>query len=704
MSTRFRLGVDIGGTFTDAVLLLEESGETSIAKVPSTPSDPSVGFLDAVTRILTANAVAPEDVSYLVHGTTVATNSLIEGTTPPAAFVTSAGFRDMLEIARQVRPSLYDVHFTKPPPLVPRNHCFEVRERLDARGNVLEPLDETEVYALADRLLDEEEVVSVAVCLLHAYLNPAHERRVEEILRERCPELLISISSSVCPEIREYFRASTTVINACVRPVVAHYLGGIERRLAEGGFDSELLVMQSNGGVFTFENAAEKPVYMVESGPAAGVIAAEFVASALGFRDVISFDMGGTTAKVGLVLDGQPKITKEYEVGAQALSGRGQSRGSGYPIRTPVIDLVEIGAGGGSIAWVDPGGILRVGPQSAGADPAPICYGKGGEEPTITDANVVLGRLNPEFFLGGEMGLRVDAARDGVARRCAEPLGMDPVECAHGIVEIANAAMTNALRIITVQRGYDPRDLAMVAFGGAGPLHANRLCEEMNIPLLIIPPSPGTASALGLLVTELKHEFSQTRIMRRGEEDIEKINQQFASMESAGSAVLTRDGLARADITFVRQIETRYAGQSFELAIECVPGRLARADLDAVHEAFHAEHRRTYGHGYPQEPTELVNFRVTAIGRIRKPRLREIESAATPASTARKSTRAVHFRHAGGFLETDVYDRARLGASHGFAGPAVIEEMDATTVIEPGYQVAVDKFGNLLVTPDQPDT
>ena len=705
MSTRFRLGVDIGGTFTDAVLLLEESGETSIAKVPSTPSDPSVGFLDAVTRILTANAVAPEDVSYLVHGTTVATNSLIEGTTPPAAFVTSAGFRDMLEIARQVRPSLYDVHFTKPPPLVPRNHCFEVRERLDARGNVLEPLDETEVYALADRLLDEEEVVSVAVCLLHAYLNPAHERRVEEILRERCPELLISISSSVCPEIREYFRASTTVINACVRPVVAHYLGGIERRLAEGGFDSGAAGHAiERWCVHVRKRGRETRLYGGVRAGRRGHRGRVCRKWPLGFRDVISFDMGGTTAKVGLVLDGQPKITKEYEVGAQALSGRGQSRGSGYPIRTPVIDLVEIGAGGGSIAWVDPGGILRVGPQSAGADPAPICYGKGGEEPTITDANVVLGRLNPEFFLGGEMGLRVDAARDGVARRSAEPLGMDPVECAHGIVEIANAAMTNALRIITVQRGYDPRDLAIVAFGGAGPLHANRLCEEMNIPLLIIPPSPGTASALGLLVTELKHEFSQTRIMRRGEEDIEKINQQFASMESAGSAVLTRDGLARADITFVRQIETRYAGQSFELAIECVPGRLARADLDAVHEAFHAEHRRTYGHGYPQEPTELVNFRVTAIGRIRKPRLREIESAATPASTARKSTRAVHFRHAGGFLETDIYDRARLGASHGFAGPAVIEEMDATTVIEPGYQVAVDKFGNLLVTPDQPDT
>lgn len=698
MSTRFRLGVDIGGTFTDAVLLSEDSGETAIAKVPSTPSDPSVGFLDAVTRILTDNAVEPKDVSYLVHGTTVATNSLIEGKTPRAAFVTSAGFRDMLEIARQVRPSLYDVHFTKPPPLVPRNYCFEVHERLDARGNVLEALDESGVHEIAMRLR-EEEIVTVAVCLLHSYLNPAHERRVSEILHEHCPGLLISISSSVCPEIREYFRASTTVINACVRPVVAHYLDGIEERLTERGFESELLVMQSNGGVFTFENAAAKPVYMVESGPAAGVIAAEFLARALGHRDVISFDMGGTTAKVGLVLEGRPKITKDYEVGAQALSGRGQSRGSGYPIRTPVIDLVEIGAGGGSIAWVDPGGILRVGPRSAGADPAPICYGKGGAEPTITDANVILGRLNPEFFLGGEMGLRVDAARDGIARSCAQPLGMNPVECANGIVEIANATMTNALRIITVQRGYDPRELAMVAFGGAGPLHANRLCEEMNIPLLIVPPSPGTASALGLLVTELKHEFSQTRIMRRGEEDIDTINRQFESMETAGSTVLMRDGLARDNITFLRQIETRYAGQSFELAIECAPGHLKPADLETVHEAFHAAHRRTYGHGYPNEPTELVNFRTTATGQIRKPRLREITIAETPASTAQKATRPVHFRQTGGFLETDIYDRARLGAGHLFSGPAVVEEMDATTVIEPGYQVEVDTFGNLLVTP-----
>ena len=439
MSERFRLGVDIGGTFTDAVLLSEASGATRIAKVPSTPSEPSRGFLHAVERILGDADLAPDAVSYLVHGTTVATNSIIEGKTPRTAFITTEGFRDMLEIGRQVRPTLYDVHFEKPRPLVPRNLCFEVAERLDARGGVLEPLDEARVHEIA-RTLAERDVVSVAVCLLHGYLNPVHEQRIGELLRSHAPDLVISLSSDVCPEFREYFRASTTIINACVRPVLARYLEDIETRLRSRGMTAELLIMQSSGGVLTFETGAEKPAYMVESGPAAGVIVANYVAGEFGHADVLSFDMGGTTAKVGLILDGQPRVTKEYEVGAQANPGVGQARASGYPIRTPVIDLVEIGAGGGSIAWVDSGGILRVGPQSAGADPGPICYGQGGAEPTITDANLTLGRLDPAFFLGGEMGLSVDAARDGIARRCAGPMRMDTVACANGIVEIANAA------------------------------------------------------------------------------------------------------------------------------------------------------------------------------------------------------------------------------------------------------------------------
>ena len=698
LNSRYRIGVDIGGTFTDAVLLSEATGETRVAKVPSTPDDPSRGFLDAVDRILGLAEAKPDAVSYLVHGTTVATNSLIEGKTPRTAFITTRGFRDLLEIGRQVRPSLYDVHFEKPPPLVPRNLCFEVRERMDSRGGVLEPLDESQVRAIARRLVDEQ-VVSVAVCLLHGYLNPVHEERIGAILRSHAPDLVISLSSEVCPEFREYFRASTTVINACVRPVLARYLSSIEERLRRRKLSAELLIMQSSGGVLTFATGAEKPVYMVESGPAAGVIVSNHIAGGLGHRNAISFDMGGTTAKVGLILDGRPDITKEYEVGAQAAPGVGQARASGYPIRTPVIDLVEIGAGGGSIAWVDSGGILRVGPESAGADPGPICYGKGGEEPTITDANLLLGRLNPEFFLGGEMGLRAEAAREGIVRRCAEPMGMDAVACANGIVEIANAAMVNALRVMTVQRGYDPRDMAMVAFGGAGPLHANRLCAEMSIGLLIVPPSPGTASALGLLVTDLKHEFSRTRIMTEGHEDIGEINRIFSEMEEEGRAALHREGLGDERISFVRHVEMRYSGQSHELAVECPAGTLTSTGIEAVRNRFHIEHDRSYGHGYPDEATEMVNFRLAALGSIAKPRLREIEPASGPALDARKGTRPVWFGSADGFVATPVYDRSRLAAEHRFEGPAIVEEMDSTTLVLPDYRVVVDRFGNLLITP-----
>jgi N-methylhydantoinase A len=697
MAGRFRLGVDVGGTFTDAVLISEATGETQIAKVPSTPADPSTGFMNAVDRILDVAKSSPHNISYLVHGTTVATNSLIEGKTSRTAFITTGGFRDMLELARQVRPSLYDVHFEKPPPLVPRNLCFEVQERLDADGNELEPLDEPKVREIAAKL-SQEGVISVAVCFLHSYRNPAHERRVAELLLEHNPDLIVSLSSSVCPEFREYFRASTTVVNACIRPVLESYLQGIEKRLRSKGMDAELLIMQSNGGVLTFKTGAEKPAYMVESGPAAGVIVSSFIAGGLGYDNVISFDMGGTTAKVGLILDGRPKVTKEFEVGAQALPGMGQSRGSGYPILVPVIDLVEIGAGGGSIAWVDSGGILRVGPQSAGADPGPICYGMAGEEPTITDANLVLGRLNPEFFLGGEMSLDIAAARKGILEKCAEPLEMDVLECANGIVEIANAKMTNALRIMTLQRGYDPRELVMVAFGGAGPLHASRLCAEMQISLLIVPPSPGTASALGLLVTDLKHEFSRSRIMQEGHEDIDEIDRIFSSMEEAGGSVLNREGLSAEDIEFRRQIEMRYSGQSSELAIDCAGGSLTPEKLKTVRDQFHVEHDRAYGHGYPDEPTELVNFRLTAVGSIRKPQLREIAPAKRPVSEAEKGSRSVFFGVAGKFLTTTVYDRARLAAGHRFEGPAIVEEMDSTTLVQPGFRVEVDRYGNMLVS------
>lgn len=470
MTRTCRLGIDIGGTFTDATLINESTGEIWIAKVSSTPKDPSLAFIEATRRVLSENDVTASEIVYVVHGTTVATNAIIEGKIAKSGFMTTDGFQDMLEIARQIRPSLYDLQFEKPTPLIPRNLCFGIKERMDARGQVLTPLDEASA-AHAVEQLRRENVESVAVCLLHSYANPEHENRIREIIADVFPEAIISLSSEVAPEFREYFRASTTVINAGIRPVVARYLERIERTLREEGLEAELLLMQSSGGVYTFAEASAKPVFMVESGPAAGVIASAYLGDKLGHKELISFDMGGTTAKVGLIQNGSPKITKDYEVGAAAQAGAGSSRGTGYPIRTPVIDLVEIGAGGGSIAWVDSGRILRVGPQSAGADPGPVCYRRGGTFPTITDANLVLGRLQPDLFLNGEIELDVEAARKAIDRTCAEPLGMDVIDAAYGIVEISNAAMVNALRLMTVQRGYDPREFVLVAFGEIGRAH-----------------------------------------------------------------------------------------------------------------------------------------------------------------------------------------------------------------------------------------
>jgi N-methylhydantoinase A len=700
---RFRIGVDIGGTFTDAMLVNEVTGESWLRKVPTTPSDPSVGFIEATERVMRDAGVPVEAVSYIVHGTTIATNAIIEGNGAKTGFVTTQGFRDILEMQRQMRPSLYDLRFIKPKPLVPRNLAFEVPERLNARGEVLIPLDEDAVRAIARRL-KQEAVEAIAVCFMHGYLNGAHERRAGEIIREEFPEAALSLSSEVAPEIREYFRASTTTINAAVQPIVKRYLQSIEERLRGMGMTAELLVMQSNGGVFTFEAATEKPVFLIESGPAAGVIAATHLGNLLGQRDVMSFDMGGTTAKAGLIQNGQPKVTKEYEVGVHASADIGGNRGSGYPIKTPVIDLVEIGAGGGSIAWVDSGGVLRVGPRSAGADPGPACYGRGGKNPTVTDANLVLGRLNPAYFLGGEMSLDVDAAKLAIKTFCAKPLGLDVVTAANGIVEIANTAMINALRLVSVQRGYDPREFVLVPFGGGGGVHANRLAAELQIPLTIVPPAPGVFSASGLLVTDLKHEYSITRIRRIDQADVAEIAAVFESMAAQGSALLTREGVPAAAMIFNRHLDMRYVGQSWELSIPVLDGAIDQAAIDRVVATFHAEHKRAYGHNTPGAPTEFVNLRLAAIGQIQKPQQKVVPSAAgDELHPMPKTCRPVYFAESGGFVDTAVHLRYSLGAGAMLHGPAIIEEIDATVVLHPGFRAKVDGLGNLLINPCQDD-
>ena len=513
---KFRIGVDIGGTFTDGTLIDTETGDVTTSKVLTTPDDPSLGFISAVRKLLgpDSSGATPELIDHVVHATTVATNAIIEAKTAPTAFVTTAGFRDMLEIARQIRPSLYDLQFEKPPPLVPRRLCFEVPERLGAKGEVITPLDEAGTRDVA-RIIAATGIESVAVCLLHSYRNPAHEQIVGRILEEEIPGVSVSLSSAIVPEFREYFRASTTVINAGVRPIVGSYLTTIEKRLADDGLDCDLLVMQSNGGVYSSAAAIEKPVFMVESGPAAGSVAAAAIGTALGHPDVISFDMGGTTAKASLIRNGRPTVTKDYTVGAAAQSGVGAFGGaSGYPVRTPVVDLVEVGAGGGSIGWVDSGGALRVGPHSAGASPGPACYSNGGEEPTITDANLVLGRLDPGYFAGGEIQLDRDRAVRAIEEHCAQKLGLNVEETAHGIIEIATTAMVNALRLVSVQRGHDPRDFMLVGFGGAGPAHAVRIAEEVGVNhALMHTPLNKRALALDLHEDQRlrRHRLKQVR-------------------------------------------------------------------------------------------------------------------------------------------------------------------------------------------------
>ena len=696
-AAHFRLGVDIGGTFTDATLVDESSGRLWNAKVSSTPGDPAQGFLTATRQILARAGLAPESLRYVVHATTVATNAIIEGKVAPTALITTEGFRDILEIARQIRPSLYDTLFEKPQPLVPRDRCFGVPERLDATGAVITPLDEAALPRIA-AIIQEAGIESVAVCFLHSYLNPEHERQAGELLRAHAPDVAVSLSSEVAPEIREYFRASTTVINAALRPIVSRYLESIEARLRALGIPSELLVMQSSGGLMTFGDARRRPVFMVESGPAAGVITAAHLGEALGYQNVISFDMGGTTAKVGLVQDGAPRITKDYEVGSVAQPGSGGFRAGGYPIRTPVIDLVEIGAGGGSIAWVDPGGVLRVGPRSAGADPGPACYGQGGAEPTVTDANLVLGRLNPGHLLGGDLKLDGELAHAAIAERIAKPLGLDVVKAAHSIVEIANVAMINALRLVSVQRGHDPRDFALTAFGGAGPLHANRLAHEMNIPVTVIPTSPGTASALGLLVTDITYDYAATLIERVDRLEPGAVADVFADLRRQGAAALTAAGVAPADMAFVQNVDVRYVGQSYELSLPCPTGAEGGLVADDLLDEFHREHHRVYGHSVPGEPVETVNLRLTALGTIVKPPLLEKDAGACPLPEAQRGARRVFFGEAGAFVDCPIYDRYLLSPGTKVAGPAIVEEYDSTTVIHPGYYAAVDQYGTLLLT------
>jgi len=695
---RYRLGVDIGGTFTDAALVHIGTGELRTTKVSTTPRDLSSGFLRAVHRIVSEAGIRPEEIGQIIHATTVATNAIIENKVSKSALITTKGFRDILEIQRQIRPSLYNLFFDKPVPLIPRHLCFEISERITAEGEVLVPLHEEEVRQVVQQAR-REDVEAIAVCFLHSYTNPAHERRTGQIIKEIFPEVYLTLSSDINPEFREYFRASTTVINAVLMPIVAHYVDKLQGEIASKGFTSGLYVMQSGGGLMTGDVARDKPATMVESGPAAGVIAASAMGNLLGYSNVISFDMGGTTAKAGLIEGGRPKLAVNYEIGSTAISldARGGT-GSGYPLKTPVIDLVEIGAGGGSIAWIDTGGILRVGPESAGADPGPACYPGGGTKPTITDANVILGRISPDHFLGGEMKLDKLAAERAIEEHCAKALRKNVVETSAGIIEIANANMVRALRIVSVERGYDPRDFTLIAFGGAGPMHVNGIVTELKIPTVVIPLNPGITSAMGLLMTDLRHDYVVTHICCLDKLDLDKVNRIYKDFEAQGRDILHQEGMGDADILISRHMDMRYVGQSYELTVPVTDDEIDVSSLGGITALFHREHDRAYGHSAPEEPVEVANLRLSATGLIRKPDLREMKRGSTSPEQALRTKRNVYFTETGGFVQCAIYDRYKLARGNILSGPAIVEDKDATTVIHPDYQAEVDRYGNMILS------
>jgi len=691
-----RVGVDVGGTFTDIVMVEEATGEIRVAKVATVPDDPSDGCIHGILKALAGHDIAAAALAFTVHGTTIATNTIIQGKGARAGLITSEGFRDVLEIAYQTRPTLYDVFYDKAKPLIPRHLCKGVPERIDGDAVVLVPLDEEAVRAAA-RELAAAGVEAIAVAFLHSYKDPAHERRCQEILAEEVPGIPVVLSSHISPEYREYPRTSTAVVNAVLQPRIGPYIGRLEDRLEAIGVGSGLHLMSSSGGIIAANVAKRHPVHLVESGPAAGVIGAAFIAGLAGHRNLLALDIGGTTAKAALVNDGTPTIAEQFEVGSSAVATVTAQRGQGYPVLTPVISLVEIGAGGGSIAHLDPGGALAVGPESAGALPGPACYAAGGREPTLTDANLVLGRINPDYFLGGERRLDPSLAEAAIARRVAGPMGVSVVAAAQAIIDIADAKMTSALNFISVEQGIDPRGYVLVPSGGAGPMQACAIARALGVPRVLIPPAPGLNSAVGLLATDLKHELVRTLMKPARQTDAAELAAVFGEMEAVTRALLEDEGVGADRIHILREIAMCYVGQSFQLKVP-VPAAVDGGIAEVMAAAFHRRHIEAYGFANAREPVQFVNLRLTATGRVDRPTVRRVPAGDGNPAGAVKGVRAVHFRETGGAALTTIYDRARLRAADAFAGPAIVEQMDTTTVIPPGARVTVDDFGNLVVT------
>ena len=678
-----RIGIDVGGTFTDLVATDEASGQAWHFKLLSTPADQAVAITDGVAALLAEAGTAGEAIGFLGHGTTVVTNLIIEHRGAPTALLTTAGFRDVLEIGRQTRPDLYDYTVERAPPLVPRQWRIEIPERFDADGNVLVPLDEDAVAGAA-RALKAEGISAIAIGFLHAYKNDAHERRAGEIIRRLMPDAFVALSSEVLPEFREFERLSTTVINAYAGPRMAHYLAGFAARMATLGAPTRPYVFHSNGGLMSVDTAARFPVRTCVSGPAAGVVGAAAIGHAVGFPDLVTFDVGGTSTDVSLVEGGRPAFTAERMV-------------AGYPVRVPMVDIQVIGAGGGSIARLDEAGALKVGPVSAGADPGPAAYGRGGTAATITDANLVLGRLSPAALLGGRLRLDVAAARRAIVDQVAAPLGLSPERAAEGVLRIATAGMARAIRSISTERGRDLRRFVLFAYGGAGPIHAGDVARELGIPRIVVPAEPGTLCARGILQADLSFDLVRTGIVPASPDAWHGIAARFGEMAPDGAEILDRERVAAADRRSLFGVDARYEGQNFEVQVglDGLPLDRDPAALDAEFaHRFRAAHAEIYGYDIPGRPIEIVTLRLKTVGKVPAPDVASPPRAGGAATPIGR--RPVYFET--GWIDTPVFDRSALPVGGQISGPAVIEEMSATTLLHPGQHASVDNAGNLLVT------
>lgn len=685
----YRLGVDVGGTFTDFVLLNEFSHSFHFGKTLTTYPDPSEGVIQGIRQLLKDSEIAVGDVKNLVHGTTLVTNALIERKGVKTALLTTRGFRDVLEIGRELRYDIYDIFLTIPEPIVPRNLRYDITERTNNRGHIVTPLNEVEVIqAISD--LTTKDVRAVAVCYLHSFMNCAHEYRTAELIRKHAPHIQVSLSCEILPEIREYERTVATSMNAYVQPIIDDYLSHLEIELKANSFQGVLHIIVSSGRLTTVHEAKRKPIQLLESGPAGGSMAGVYYGSITNTPHVLTFDMGGTTAKTSIVHDSKPEITTQFEVGRV----RRFRKGSGLPVRIPVIDMIEIGAGGGSIAYIDRLNLLRVGPDSAGANPGPACYGRGGRYPTVTDADLVLGYLDPNYFLGGEYPLNKAAAEEAIREYIADPLDISVTEAALGIYKLVNETMASASRMHVLEKGFDPRVFTMLAFGGAGPVHACQVARLLHLKQMIAPIGAGVMSALGFLVSPVAVEYVRSYLSNLTEIEWNSVNNFLKQMEKQGYEFLSSVGSIETDITVIRVADMRYSGQGHEITVNIPDGPLSSSSLSMLEQNFHQTYKKLYGQSIQGVGIESVSWRVVVSGPT--PQL-QIKLNAPVTGRPLKGTRPAYFPEKDGFVDCPVYDRYQLTSGMKFEGPAIIEERESTLVVGFNMQVSVDAWLNILV-------